>query len=236
MNKNLESVTKIFWGKSSRSNHEYQFLQGPHKILPDIVRILRIMIEFVKGYFKFYSLGTSVIIFGSARLKYDNKYYKMAKETGECLAKAGLAVMTGGGPGIMEAANKGAKEIGGLSLGCNITLPEEQEPNSYLDFFIEFHHFFVRKVIEAKYSSACIAFPGGFGTMDELFELLTLVQTGKMKNFPIVLMGKDYWKNIVDLFNMMVTEGTLSQKDFKYFIITDDPNEAICYILNTIRS
>ncbi|HLO42238.1 MAG TPA: TIGR00730 family Rossman fold protein [Phycisphaerales bacterium] len=171
-------------------------------------------------------------MFGSARFKEDHRYYAMARDMGSRTADLGLTVMTGGGPGIMEAANRGAKDRSGLSLGCNIILPMEQKPNPYVDKFVEFKYFFVRKVMLVKYSYAFVIFPGGFGTLDELFETLTLVQTQKIKHFPIVLMGVDYWRPMVEFIQGMAERGTISPGDAELITVTDDPLVAI----ETIRA
>ena len=179
----------------------------------------------------FHFIGPCVTVFGSARFTEESKYYKLAKEVGFEIAKAGFTTMTGGGPGIMEAANRGAKDGGGYSVGCNIILPKEQSPNPYLDRWMEFNYFFVRKVMLAKYSFAFVAMPGGFGTLDEMFEVATLVQTGKMRDFPIVLMGLDYWKPLVDFINnTLVKSGTISPEDTKRIFLTDSPTDALDHI------
>jgi len=167
-------------------------------------------------------------VFGSARFPAGHRYYELARETSHRLAQAEFTVVTGGGPGIMEAANRGAKEGGGFSVGCNIELPEEQKPNPYLDVMIEFRHFFVRKVMLVKYSYAFIALPGGIGTMDEVFETLTLIQTRKILDFPVVLMGCDYWQPLVDwLRSRMIGEGTIAPHDLNLLHLTDSPEEAV---------
>jgi uncharacterized protein (TIGR00730 family) len=172
-----------------------------------------------------------VTVFGSARFKEDNRYYRMAREVGRLLGERGFAVMTGGGPGIMEAANRGAKEGGGFSVGCNIELPHEQSCNAYLDCWVDFRYFFVRKVMLVKYSYAFVLMPGGFGTMDEIFETATLIQTGKIERFPLVLMGTDYWGDLVDFMKTrMVAGGTIAASDVDRFMITDSPAEAVDHI------
>jgi hypothetical protein len=169
-----------------------------------------------------------VTVFGSARFKEDHRYYGLAREVGRELARAGFTVMTGGGPGIMEAANRGAREMGGRSVGCNIELPAEQRPNHYLDRWVTFRHFFVRKVMLVKYSYAFIALPGGFGTLDEIFETMTLVQTGKIKEFPIVLMVRDFWQPLVDFLKTRpLAEGTIGPGDLERLTVTDSPAEAV---------
>ncbi|HEX4994619.1 MAG TPA: TIGR00730 family Rossman fold protein [Methylomirabilota bacterium] len=167
-------------------------------------------------------------MFGSARFKTDHPYYELGREVGARLARRGFTVMTGGGPGIMEAANRGAKDVGGRSIGCNIELPQEQQPNPYVDRFVTFRHFYVRKVMLVKYSYAFIALPGGFGTLDEIFEIATLVQTGKVSEFPIVLMGREYWRPLIDfLRNRLLVEGTIDPGDEQRLQVTDSPEEAV---------
>lgn len=205
---------------------ERLFLDGPQSRTAELMRAFRIFGEVIKGFRKLHFVGPCVTVFGSARFSEDHPYYQLSRHVGAELARAGFTVMTGGGPGVMEAANRGAKEVGGRSVGCNIILPREQEPNPYLDTFIEFKYFFVRKLMLAKYSYAFVALPGGFGTMDELFEIATLVQTGKMEQFPIVLAGLDYWRPMLDfLQNRMVPDKTIDQSDIDRFILSDSPQE-----------
>jgi uncharacterized protein (TIGR00730 family) len=167
-------------------------------------------------------------VFGSARFKADHPYYELGREVGARLARRGFAVMTGGGPGIMEAANRGAREAGGRSIGCNIELPREQQPNPYLDHFVTFRHFYVRKVMLVKYSYAFIVLPGGFGTLDEIFEIATLVQTGKVREFPIVLIGREYWRPLVAFVrNRLLVENTIDPGDEQLLQVTDSVEEAV---------
>jgi len=176
-------------------------------------------------------VGPCVTVFGSARFKTDHPYYELGREVGARLARRGFAVMTGGGPGIMEAANRGAKEVGGRSIGCNIELPHEQRANPYVDRFITFRHFYVRKVMLVKYSYAFIALPGGFGTLDETFEIAPLVQTGKVREFPIVLMGRDYWQPLTDFVrNRLLVEGTIDPGDEQLLMTTDSAEEAVALV------
>jgi uncharacterized protein (TIGR00730 family) len=212
---------------SARNGAEERFfLEGPHSRWSEFMRACRIFAELIRGFRKLHFVGPCVTVFGSARFPESHPYYQMAREIGRELAKTGFTVMTGGGPGIMEAANRGAKDEGGRSIGCNIVLPQEQLPNEYLDEFVEFRYFFVRKLMLAKYSYAFVALPGGFGTMDELFEICTLVQTGKVLGFPIVLSGVDFWKPLIQfLQDKMVREGTVDQVDIDRFIISDSPTE-----------
>ena len=195
-------------------------------------RVLRIMGEFVEGFDTLSDVRYAVSIFGSARTKPDDAYYDKAVETARLLSKQGFPIITGGGPGIMEAANRGAQEGNGLSIGCNIELPFEQGTNPFVERSINFRYFFVRKMMFVKYSTAFIAFPGGFGTMDELFEALTLIQTGKVKNFPVVLFGQDYWKGMVDwLADRVAGEGKIDAKDLNLFHLTDHPSEAVALVV-----
>jgi uncharacterized protein (TIGR00730 family) len=184
------------WPHGSRSRAEEQLLSGRRPGRSELRSALGILAEFLQGFRALRGLGPCVTVFGSARFDEDHRYYQLAERLGERLARAGFTVVTGGGPGIMEAANRGARRGDGRSVGCNIKLPREQVPNPYLDTFVEFDHFFVRKVMLVKYSTAFVVMPGGFGTLDEIFETLTLIQTGKMKSFPIVALGNDYWQHL----------------------------------------
>jgi hypothetical protein len=185
----------------------------------------------MRGFRALHFVGPCVTVFGSARFKADHPYYEMARELGARLARVGFTVMTGGGPGLMEAANRGAHEAGGRSIGCNIELPKEQRPNPYLDRWITFRHFYVRKVMLVKYSYAFVALPGGFGTLDEMFEVATLVQTGKVKEFPIVLLGRDYWRPLTDFVrNRLLVEGTIDPGDAQTLFTTDSVEEAVTRI------
>jgi uncharacterized protein (TIGR00730 family) len=192
--------------------------------------LLRIFREFFRGFRRLHFVGPCVTIFGSARFKEDHPYYSLAREVGAAVSQLGFTVMTGGGPGIMEAANRGAKEAGGYSIGCNIVLPFEQSPNPYLDEMLEFRYFFVRKTMLIKYSYAFVVLPGGLGTMDELFESLTLIQTRKIRHFPIVLMGTDYYAPMINFLESMVTAGTISRCDLDLLMVTDSVEEAMAHI------
>lgn len=224
----LPPAEKPPWGKASASKEERQFLQGPQGRGFELARALRIFIETIRGFRQLHFVGPCVTVFGSARFTEDNSYYRMAREVGGRLAQAGFTVMTGGGPGIMEAANRGAKENGGYSVGCNIELPLEQKPNPYLDRWITFRYFFIRKLMLVKYSYAFIAMPGGFGTLDEIFETATLIQTGKIKDFPLVLMGCEFWRPMLDfLRDRMVACRTIDPEDVERICVTDSPQEAV---------
>lgn len=210
-------------------------ISGPRKRIDELSWCLGIMWEMFKGIRSLHNIGPCVTMFGSARFKENNPYYKLARKTGYLASQNGLSVLTGGGKGIMEACNRGAKEAGGKSWGCNIKLPKEQCANDYLDKMIEFEHFFVRKVMLVKYSYAFIIFPGGFGTLDEIFEISTLIQTKKIKNFPIVIIGKKFWENIFKFMkNKMINEKVISDDDLKIFHVTDSPEEAIEIIKNPV--
>jgi uncharacterized protein (TIGR00730 family) len=223
--------------RGSGTVEEGRFLAGPESRRSELLRTMRIAWEFIRGFRTLHFVGPAVTVFGSARFKDDHRYYRMARDVGERLARTGFTTITGGGPGIMEAANRGAKENGGTSVGCSIQLPHEQAGNPYLDVMVEFHYFFVRKVMLVKYSYAFIVLPGGFGTMDEIFETATLIQTGKVKDFPIVIMGADYWRPLLRLLeDNMVAEGTIDQRDVDRLIVTDSPDEAVSRVLEAART
>jgi uncharacterized protein (TIGR00730 family) len=207
---------------------EVDFLAGRHSPFNETMRLFRIMIEFIRGFRALHKEGPAVTIFGSARFKEDHKYYALSRKMGAALAKEGFTVMTGGGPGLMEAANRGAKEAGGRSIGCNVMLPHEQTHNPYLDKVITFYYFFVRKVMLIKYSYAYLILPGGFGTLDEMTEALTLIQTGKLYDFPVILMGSDYWSGFIQwVKETLVANGAVAEADLDYIQITDDPEAVI---------
>ena len=200
-------------------------------------RVMRIMGEFIEGFDTLASVDKAVTIFGSARIGPDDPHYDAATETARLLAKAGFAIITGAGPGIMEAANKGAQAGGGRSIGCNIELPFEQGANPYVDTLVNFRYFFVRKTMFIKYSVAFIIFPGGFGTLDELFEALTLIQTGKIYRFPVILFGRYYWAGLLRWLQARVlTEGKISEGDLDLMLVTDDPAEAVQAIVAAYKS
>lgn len=213
-----------------KTSEELNFLEGPRSRWKEFTFAFNVLLEFIKGFRIFHFTGPCVTVFGSARYKEDHTYYKTTVELSGKISKLGFTILTGGGPGIMEAANRGAKEAGGKSIGCNIELPHEQHQNPYLDQWVNMKYFFVRKVLLTKYSYAFVVMPGGFGTLDEFFEALTLIQTKKLKSFPMVIIGKEYHKNLVAHINLMIDQGTISQDDLKLFLVTDSIDEAVNYI------
>ena len=212
------------------SHSDITLLEGPRSRLRELGTILRAGRDFIRGFRALHFVGPCVTIFGSARFTEDHPAYKQARQMGAAVSKLGFTVMTGGGPGVMEAANRGARDAGGSSVGCNIELPFEQEPNPYLDRSVTCRYFFVRKVLLFKYSYAFVVLPGGFGTLDELTEALTLIQTGKIQQFPVVLMGKDYWEPFVDMLRTMVQARTISAADLDLMLVTDSIHEATAHI------
>jgi uncharacterized protein (TIGR00730 family) len=221
--------------KQSFNTEEISFLEGPQSRLKDFVFTLKVMFQFVKGFRVLHFVGPCITIFGSARFKEDHPHYESARTLAGLIAKKGFTIMTGGGPGIMEAANRGAVEVGGKSVGCNIVLPFEQDPNPYLQKFTNIRYFFVRKVLLLKYSYGLVAMPGGFGTIDELFEVLTLIQTTMIKRYPVVIFGREYHKRLLEYMDDMIESGTISPEDIDLFIVTDSAEEAVEFIAkNTI--
>jgi uncharacterized protein (TIGR00730 family) len=206
------------------------FLEGPLSRSREMWLIYHVVKDFVQGFRIMHFVGPCVTVFGSARVQEDHPYYQLGRDIGAGLARLGFTVMTGGGPGMMEAANRGAREAGGRSVGVNITLPTEQTPNRYLDRSVTCRYFFVRKVILFKYSYAFVALPGGLGTLDELTEALTLIQTKKILHYPVVLIGAAYWRGFTSLLENMVKAGTISAADLQLFLVTDDLKEAIAHI------
>jgi len=191
-------------------------------------RVFRIMSEFVEGFEVLSGLGKAVSIFGSSRVKPNNKYYKLTEETAYLLAKEGYAIITGSGPAIMEAANKGAKRAGGRSVGLNIQIPHEQKPNKYVDTLLDFRYFFVRKVMFVKYAKAFVIMPGGYGTLDEFTEAINLIQTERIDKFPVILFGSEYWKGMLDwLDDTVLKNGNISKKDLNIFTVVDEPKEVV---------
>jgi uncharacterized protein (TIGR00730 family) len=211
------------------------YLEGPKSRSFELHFAFRVFQQFIRGFRKLHFMGPCITVFGSARFSEDHEYYIAAREFGKRIAESGFVTMTGGGPGIMEAANRGAYENGGTSVGCNIQLPFEQKPNPYLNEEITFEHFFVRKVLLTKYSYSFIIMPGGFGTMDEFFETLTLVQTATISEFPIVLFGKSYYKDLWEMIEHMMEKGTISPQDLSLVLLTDDIDEAMQHIRTFIR-
>ena len=205
-------------------------LEGPHSRTRELWLVLRALRDFIAGFRTLHFVGPCVTVFGSARYDEQHPYYSVGRDIGRGIAGLGFTVMTGGGPGLMEAANRGARDAGGRSVGCNIELPKEQEPNRYLDRWVTCRHFFVRKVLLFKYSYAFVALPGGLGTLDELFEALTLIQTGKIANFPVVLIGTDYWRPLHDLLRHLALQGAVDRKDLDLLLVTDSVGDALRHI------
>ena len=206
---------------------EITFLGGPQSRRKELLFVFKIFAQFIKGFRALHFIGPCITVFGSARFNEDHEYYKLARRASAEFAKLGFTIMTGGGPGIMEAANRGAKDVGGRSVGCNIILPSEQHHNPYLDKWVEIEHFFVRKVMLVKYSFAFVVMPGGFGTLDEFFEAITLIQTQKIGNFPIIIFCKDFHKKLMEYTETMKEQGTISQSDLDLFLVTDSIEEAV---------
>ncbi len=215
---------------SIMNKEEINFLRGPQSRWNDFKFTVKVVKEFIKGFRKLHFIGPCVTIFGSARFKEDHPYYKQTEGIAAEIAKVGFTILTGGGPGIMEAANKGAKSVGGKSVGCNIVLPHEQHPNPYLDKWVDMDLFFVRKTMLIKYSYAFVVMPGGFGTLDEFFEALTLIQTDKIKKFPIVLFCKEFHQKLMDYIVFMKEQGTISPMDIDLMFYTDDVAAAVQFI------
>lgn len=215
---------------NANKREERLFFDGPRSLLKDFFFVLKIAREFMRGFRKFRHIGPCVTVFGSARFTEDHPTYQLGMEVGRSLAELGFTVITGGGPGAMEAANRGAWEAGGRSIGCNIILPEEQYPNRYLDKWVNIKYFFARKVILSKYSYAFIVLPGGFGTLDEFFEALTLIQTKSTRKFPVVVMDKEYHRHLSDHMQLMRDKKTISAEDTDLYMFTDSVSEAMSYI------
>ena len=212
------------------------YLEGPRSRSYELGFAFRVFKQFINGFRTLHFVGPCVTVFGSARVKEDHPWYKSAREIGKRVSELGLTVMTGGGPGIMEAANRGAFENGGMSVGCNIQLPFEQKANTYMQRFITFEHFFVRKVLLVKYSYAFVIMPGGFGTMDEFFETLTLIQTKTITQFPMVLFGKEYYQPLMQNIEWMLQQGTISKEDIRLVLLTDSVEEAMTHIRSYINT
>lgn len=215
---------------------EIRFLEGPQSRWKEFKFTLSVLFEFIKGLRALHFVGPCVTIFGSARFKEGHPDYELTRKLSGKIAQLGFTIMTGGGPGIMEAANRGAREVGGRSVGCNIELPHEQMPNPYMDKWVNIKYFFVRKTLLTKYSYAFVVMPGGFGTLDEYFEAITLMQTKMISDFPVVIMDKEFYRNIIAHIELMKEKGTISPSDTDLFFCTDDVDEAVAYIQNnTIR-
>lgn len=209
---------------------ESDFLRGPRARWKEFIFSFEVLLQFIKGFRNLHFIGPCITIFGSARFAQDHPYCLVAEDIASRLAKAGYAIMTGGGPGIMEAANRGAKKAQGLSLGCNIILPFEQFPNTYLDKFVNIKYFFVRKELLRKYSSGFVVLPGGLGTLDEFFEVITLIQTGKINEFPVVVMGVEFHRELIQYLQKMIDEKTVGKEDFQNLLFTDDMEIALNFI------
>ncbi len=226
----LREENQKLWEENKQLREEQFYLEGPKSRIQEFNFALKVFWEFIRGFRALHFVGPCVTVFGSARFPEGHEYYELTRKVGKALTKLGFTVMTGGGPGVMEAANRGATEAGGSSVGANIILPFEQKPNPYMQKWVNFRYFFVRKYLLLKYSYAFIAMPGGVGTMDELFETLTLIQTKKIVNFPVVLMGKEFYAELVELLQKMVREGTINSGDLDLFLMTDDVDEAMTHI------
>ena len=209
---------------------EIKFLEGPQSRWQEFKFVVKVLIEFIKGFRALHFVGPCVTVFGSARFKDGHPYYEITEELSGKIAQLGFTIMTGGGPGIMEAANKGAKAVGGRSVGCNIVLPMEQKPNPYLDKWVSIRYFFIRKTLLLKYSYAFVVMPGGFGTLDEYFEALTLIQTKKISEFPIIIFDTGFHKELLEHIELMKAKATISATDTQLFLVTDSIDEAVAYI------
>jgi uncharacterized protein (TIGR00730 family) len=214
----------------TQAKAEELFLEGARSRSRELLTLLRVMRDFLRGFRVLHFVGPCVTVFGSARIKSDTPYYELTRKMGAAIAELGFTVMTGGGGGIMEAANRGAKDVGGRSVGCNIELPHEQKPNTWLDRFVTLRYFFVRKTLLMKYSYAFVIMPGGAGTLDEMFEALTLIQTGKIKSFPVVIMGTKYWGDLLPFIHKMADEGMIAASDPELVYATDSVEDAIAHI------
>lgn len=212
------------------NKEEITFLEGPQSRIKDFWFTVKVVFEFIKGFRVLHFVGPCITVFGSARFKEDHPHYESARKMAGMIAKKGFTIMTGGGPGIMEAANRGAVEVGGKSVGCNIVLPFEQHPNPYLQKFTNIRYFFVRKVLLLKYSYGLVAMPGGFGTLDELFEVLTLIQTTMIKKYPVVIFGREYHQKLLEYVDEMAANHTISPEDKHLFFVTDSVEEAVDFI------
>jgi len=214
---------------------EIQFLEGPRSRWADFTFVIKVCIEFIRGFRALHFSGPCVTVFGSARFKEGTEYYELSRKFSAEAAKLGFTILTGGGPGLMEAANRGAKEVGGRSVGCNIVLPMEQHPNPYLDKWVNMKYFFVRKTLLIKYSYAFVIMPGGFGTLDELFEAMTLIQTKKIKEFPVIIFSKAFHKELIEHIEKMKQIKTISEEDLQLFLVTDSIEEGVQHIKECIQ-
>jgi uncharacterized protein (TIGR00730 family) len=214
---------------------EILFLDGPRSRWQDFKFVIKVALEFVRGFRALHFSGPCVTVFGSARYGEDHEFYILTRRLSAEIARLGYTIMTGGGPGIMEAANRGARDVGGRSVGCNIVLPFEQKPNPYLDKWVDIRYFFVRKTLLIKYSYVFVIMPGGFGTLDELFEAMTLIQTGKIKDFPVIIFCKDYHRDLLEHIEQMKARRTISESDLSLFLVTDSIEEAVHHIQASIQ-
>ena len=231
----VDRTTTSVWPASTPDPSERQFLRGPHTRSHELRQALRIFAECIRGFRSLHFVGPCITVFGSARFAEPHPYYALGEALGQRLAEAGMTVMTGGGPGLMEAANRGARLAGGRSIGCNIKLPLEQKPNPYLDRMVEFKYFFVRKLMLVKYSYAFVALPGGIGTLDEIFETLVLIQTGKIKQCPLILLGHDFWDPLVGMLReRLLPAGTIDARDVDRILVTDSVDEAVSRIREAV--
>lgn len=216
--------------RQAQFKEERYFLEGPRSRIREFIFLLKIIMEFIRGFRVFHFTPPCIAVFGSARVQPSSKFYEDARKMGAGIAGLGFAVMTGGGPGIMEAASRGAREIDGTAVGCNIRLPKEQKPNPWLNTHFNCRFFFVRKVLMFKYSYGFVIMPGGIGTLDEFFEALTLIQTKKILDFPVVLMGQEYWEPVSEMLTTMLSEKMIDAEDLKLILVTDDTNEALAHL------
>jgi hypothetical protein len=233
---NLHHIMQVSGKKGSiQLTPKYSYIEGPQSRWQEFLFTLDVVKEFIKGFRALHFVGPCITIFGSARFEESHEYYKKAYALAMQISELGFTIMTGGGPGIMEAANRGAYENGGKSVGCNIVLPHEQKPNQYMHKWVTIKYFFVRKFLLTKYSYGFVVMPGGVGTMDEFFETITLIQTRVIQNFPVVLIGREYYKDIEELLKKMVAVKTISPDDLKLVLITDDAEEAIHHMKRYVR-
>jgi len=221
--------------KNTMPLHEIRFLEGPRSRWDNFKFVVDIAWEFIRGFRALHFSGPCVAVFGSARFTEASPYYGLTRQLSAEIAKLGFTIMTGGGPGLMEAANRGARDVGGRSVGCNIVLPMEQEPNPYLDKWVNIRYFFVRKTLLIKYSYAFVIVPGGFGTLDELFEAVTLIQTGKIKDFPVIIFGREFHQELLAHLEKMRQLKTISETDLQLFLVTDSIDEAVELLRKTIK-